>query len=146
MKLMLLSLLIHARRTKRTGPHVVTRVKNRKVFCQCGEMILKDGENQWIQRLMGMDQQVDGVMLQCGYTMIDIHSTDLAKTVEKRKYKRKCVSKTGYCYSMEMKRKDGTHTCKLSYTDVVENFMLVTFTYRLYDIACNLVTNITDVT
>ena len=114
MKMVLLSLLIHARRTKRTGPHVVTRVKNRKVFCQCGEMILKDGENQWIQRLMGMDQPVDGVMLQCGYTMIDIHSTDLAKTVEKRKYKRKCVSNTGYCYSMEMKRKDGTHTSEFT--------------------------------
>ena len=110
--LILVLLVIEARRARRTGPQVVNKVKDRKLFCECGETIVKDGRNQWIQRLMGLDKPVDGKKLRCGYTINDMHSTNLVKTLEKRKYKRKCVSKTGYCYSMEMKRKDGTHTSK----------------------------------
>ena len=115
-KLILLSLVINARRARRTDPQVINKIKNpkpRKLFCECGETIVKDGKNQWIQRLMGTDKPMDGKKLRCGYTISEMHSTNLVKTAEKRKYKRKCVSKTGFCYSMEMKRKDGTHTSKI---------------------------------
>ena len=107
------SLLVQARRARRTDPQVINKVKKKKLFCECGETIIKDGKNQWIQRLMGFNNPVDGKKLRCGYTINDMHSTNLVNTFENRKYKRKCVSKTGFCYSMEMKRKDGTHTSKI---------------------------------
>ena len=111
-KLILFSLLVQARRARRTGPQVINKVKDRKLYCECGETIIKDGKNQWIQRLMGFNKPVDGKRLRCGYSINDMHSTKLVNTFENRKFKRKCVSKTGFCYSMEMKRKDGTHTSK----------------------------------
>ena len=89
------------------------RSKTKKLFCECGETIIKDGKNQWIQRLMGFNNPVDGKRLRCGYSINDMHSTNRENTFENRKYRRKCVSKTGFCYSMEMKRKDGTHTSKI---------------------------------
>ena len=111
-KLILFSLIVQARRARRTGPQVINKVKDGKLYCECGETIIKDGKNQWIQRLMGSNKPVDGKRLRCGYSINDMHSTNLVNTFENRKYKRKCVSKTGFCYSMEMKRKDGTHTSK----------------------------------
>ena len=112
-KLILFSLLVQARRARRTGTQVINKVKDRKLYCECGETIIKDGKNQWIQRLMGFNKPVDGKRLRCGYSINDMHSTKLVNTFENRKFKRKCVSKTGFCYSMEMKRKDGTHTSKI---------------------------------
>ena len=107
------SSLFQARRARRTNPQVINKVKNKKLFCECGETIIKDGKNQWIQRLMGFNNPVDGKRLRCGYSINDMHSTNRLNTFENRKYKRKCVSKTGFCYSMEMKRKDRTHTSKI---------------------------------
>ena len=112
-KLILFSLLVQARRARRTGTQLINKVKDRKLYCECGETIIKDGKNQWIQRLMGFNKPVDGKRLRCGYSINDMHSTKLVNTFENRKFKRKCVSKTGFCYSMEMKRKDGTHTSKI---------------------------------
>jgi len=123
-KIILFSLLIQARRQRRTDPQVINKVKGRKLLCECGEKIVKDGENQWIQRLMGLNRPVDGKKLRCGYSINDMHSTNLVNTLEKRKYKRKCISKTGFCYSMEMKRKDGTHT--INYGCLEENNMRLT--------------------
>ena len=49
LNLILVLLVIEARRARRTGPQVVNKVKDRKLFCECGETIVKDGENQWNQ-------------------------------------------------------------------------------------------------
>ena len=106
------SLLVQARRPRRAA-QFINKIKQKKLFCECGQTIIKDGKNHWIQRLMGVNNTVDGKRLQCGYSINDMHSTNLVTVFENRKYKRKCISQTGFCYSMEMKRKDGTHTSKI---------------------------------
>jgi len=132
-KLILFSLIVQARRARRTGPQVINKVKDGKLYCECGETIIKDGKNQWIQRLMGSNKPVDGKRLRCGYSINDMHSTNLVNTFENRKYKRKCVSKTGFCYSMEMKRKDGTHTSKnIIYVRSLDQSILVPIVYKIH--------------
>ena len=106
------SLLVQARRPRRAA-QFINKIKQKKLFCECGQTIIKDGKNHWIQRLMGVNNTVDGKRLRCGYSINDMHSTNLVTVFENRKYKRKCISQTGFCYSMEMKRKDGTHTSKI---------------------------------
>ena len=114
---------------------IVEKVGKQPVYCKCGEKIVKDGKNNWIQNMIGLNITVDDLQLRrvflefaktlnsvtkhtsenlirCGYTIMDMHSTDLLHTFTNRKYKRKCLSNTGYCYTMEMKRKDGTHSSK----------------------------------
>ena len=116
---------------------IVEKIGKQPVYCKCGEKIVKDGKNNWIQNMIGMNRTVNSLQLRlvffenantlnwvtkhilenlirCGYTIMDMHSTDLLHTFTNRKYKRKCLSNTGYCYTMEMKKKDGTHTSKLN--------------------------------
>ena len=115
------SLLVQARRPSRADLQFINKIKQKKLFCECGQTIIKDGKKHWIQRLMGLNKTVDGKRLRCGYSINDMHSTDLVTVFKNRKYKRKCISQTGFCYSMEMKRKDGTHTSKIiwSMSDIV---------------------------